>query len=291
MARASRVKDLLKWGVAELRKHGIDTSRLDAEVLLAHGMRRERLQLYLSLEDAPDEKLEPCYRALIGKRSAHTPVSYITGHKEFMSLDFMVNESVLIPRPETEILVETVGKLGKAGDRVLELGTGSGAIAVSLAKYNPELHIVATDISIEALRVARENARCHEVANRILFLQSDLFGAFQLRETFDWVVSNPPYISEDDLTHLPAGIRNYEPTLALDGGVDGLDVVRRIIEEAHTLLKSGGILAMEIGYKQSENIQKIADNTGKYSDCSIIEDYAGIPRVLYWGRDKEKDVF
>lgn len=290
MARASRVKDLLKWGVDELRKHNIDTSRLDAEVLLAHAMRKERLQLYLSLEDAPDEKLEPCYRALIGKRSAHTPVSYLTGYREFMSLDFIVNESVLIPRPETEILVETVGKLGKTGDRVLELGTGSGAIAVSLAKYNPELHVVATDISTKALRVARENARCHEVANRISFLQSDLFGAFSLRETFDWVVSNPPYISEDGLANLPAGIRNYEPTLALDGGADGLDVIRRIIAEAHIVLKLGGKLIMEIGCGQSEAIQEIADDTGRYSDCSIIEDYAGIPRVLYWGRDKKKDI-
>jgi len=287
MARASRVKDLLKWGVEELRKHGIDTSRLDAEVLLAHAMRKGRLQLYLALEDAPDEKLEPYYRALMGKRSAHMPVSYLTGHREFMSLDFMVNESVLIPRPETEILVETVGKLGKARDRVLELGTGSGAIAVSLAKYNPDLHVVATDISMEALRVARKNARRHEVMDRISFLQSDLLMAFSLRETFDWVVSNPPYISEGDLAHLPAGIRNYEPMLALDGGVDGLDVIRRIIAKAHILLKSGGKLAMEVGYEQSENIQKVANNAGRYSDCSIIEDYAGIPRVLYWSRGKE----
>jgi release factor glutamine methyltransferase len=332
-----RAKDLLQWAVSFLlRKCNAETPRLDAEVLLAHAMKKDRLQLYLDLEVAVDEESESYYRSLIGKRSACTPVSYLTGHKEFMSLDFMVNEDVLIPRPETEVLVETVCSLGKPGGRILELGTGSGAIAVSLAKYNPDWHIVATDLSFEALMVARENARCHRVIDRICFLQGDLSGGIAkskerkvrrrgseeargrvcevewrrgsegastrlhasssphiLRNTlshpytpgpFDWVVSNPPYIPTRDLARLPDGIRKYEPVLALDGGADGLDVIRRIIAEAYTVLKPAGRLALEIGYGQSEDVQKIADETGRYSDYFIVKDYSGIPRVFYCSR-------
>lgn len=316
--KGHRAKDLLQWAVSFLlRKCKAETPRLDAEVLLAHAMRKDRLQLYLDLEVAVDEESESYYRSLIGKRSACTPVSYLTGRKEFMSLDFMVNEDVLIPRPETEVLVETVCRLGKPGSRILELGTGSGAIAVSLAKYNPDWHIVATDLSFEALLVARENARCHRVIDRICFLQGDLSGGIAkskerkvrrrgsegasthlhasssphiLRNTlshpytpgpFDWVVSNPPYIPTGDLARLPAGIRKYEPVLALDGGADGLDVIRRIIAEAYTVLKPAGRLALEIGYGQSKHVQKIADETGRYSNYFIVKDYSGIARVFH----------
>ena len=209
------------------------------------------------------------------------PVSYLTGHKEFMSLDFIVNENVLIPRPETEVLVETVCRLGEPGSRVLELGAGSGAIAVSLAKYNPDWYVLATDLSMEALIVAQENARYHGVTDRVYFLQGDLLNAFSSRSKFDWVVSNPPYIPARDLAGLPAGIRRYEPILALDGGLDGLDVIRRIIAEAHRVLKPGGRLAIEIGYGQSEDVQEIASKTERYSGCSIVRDYSGISRVFH----------
>ena len=282
-----RVKSLLQWAVEELEKFHIETPRLDAEVLLAHAMRKERLQLYLALEETSDEELESYYRSLIGKRSDHTPVSYLTGHREFMSLDFVVDENVLIPRPETEILVETVSKLGKAGDLVLELGTGSGAIAVSLAKYNPRWHIVATDLSMAALLIARENARRHEVIDRISFVQADLLGAFSASHKFDWVVSNPPYIPERDLAQLSADVREYEPMLALNGGSDGLDVIRRIIAGACTVLKPGGTLAMEMGHGQSQDIQNIVNNTEKYSGCSIVKDYSGIPRVFYCNQNDD----
>ena len=276
-----RVKSLLQWAVEELEKFHIETPRLDAEVLLAHAMRKERLQLYLALEETSDAELESHYKSLIQKRSAHTPVSYLTGHREFMSLDFVVDENVLIPRPETEILVETVSKLGKAGDLALELGTGSGAIAVSLAKYNPGWHIVATDLSMAALRIARENTRRHEVIDRISFAQADLFRAFLPIRKFDRVVSNPPYIPERDLAQLPADVREYEPMLALNGGTDGLDVIRRIIAGAWTVLRSGGMLAMEMGHDQSGDVQSIVKVTGRYSDYSIVGDYSGIPRIFH----------
>jgi len=318
-----RAKDLIQWAVEKLRRCNVETPRLDAEVLLAHALKKNRLQLYLDSGEVVDEESESYYRTLIEKRSDLMPISYLTGHKEFMSLDFMVNEDVLIPRPETEILVETVCRLGKARSRVLELGTGSGAITVSLAKYNTDWRIVATDLSMEALLVARENACYHGVIDRVSFLQGDLLGGMAKSKeqrakgkgqearkrveptrrvapttfprshapslaplpyapgAFDWVVSNPPYIPTRDLAHLPAGIRKYEPILALDGGADGLDVIRRIIAEAYMVLKLGGRLAIEIGYGQSEDVQKIADETGRYSDYSIVKDYSGILRIFH----------
>jgi release factor glutamine methyltransferase len=278
--KAQCVKDLLQWAVKKLKQRGFETPRLDAEVLLAHAMKIDRLQLYLAFEDTVDKDSELYYRSMIAERLAYRPVSYLIGNKEFMSLDFIVNEDVLIPRPETEILVEMVCRQGKAGSRVLELGTGSGAIAVSLARCNLDWYIVATDLSMEAILVAQENARLHDVIDRISFVQGDLFSAFSRYSEFDWVVSNPPYIPTRDLADLPPGIRQYEPILALDGGPDGLSVIRRVISEAYTVLKPGGQLAIEIGYGQSDEVQNLAYETGKYSDFSIIKDYSGIPRVF-----------
>lgn len=274
------LKDLLQWAIDELRLRSVDTARLDAEVLMAHVLKRNRLELYLDPGEPVDKMVESHFRTLIGKRSAYAPVSYLTGHKEFMSLDFVVNEGVLIPRPETEILVETVCELGEAGARVLELGTGSGAVAVSVAKYKPDWRVAATDISMKALLVAQRNACNHQVIDRISFLQCDLLSALSLSSRFDCVVSNPPYISARALTRLHAGIRKYEPIIALDGGTDGLDLIRRIIAEAYLVLKPGGLLALEIGYEQGESTLQIADRSGEYSDCSLIKDYSGNHRVF-----------
>jgi release factor glutamine methyltransferase len=279
-SKAQCVKDLLQWATEKLKERNFETPRLDAEVLLAHAMKIDRLQLYLAFEDGVDKDSELYFKSMIAERLAYKPVSYLIGNKEFMSLDLIVNESVLIPRPETEILVETVCRQGKAGSRVLELGTGSGAIAVSLARCNSDWHIVATDLSMEAILVARENARFHDVIERISFVQGDLFSAFSRHSEFDWVVSNPPYIPTRDLADLSPGIRQYEPILALDGGIDGLSVIRRIISEAHTVLKPDGQLAIEIGYGLSDEVENLAYETGKYSEFSIIEDYSGVPRVF-----------
>lgn len=274
------MNDLLRWAIEQLRKSGVETPQLDAEVLLAYVLKRDRLRLYVEPEINIDRVQELRYRELISKRLERMPVAYITGHKEFMSLDFKVDQSVLIPRPETEILVEVVCKQGKAVSRVLEIGTGSGAIAVSLAKYNPEWRILAIDISMSAIRIAHENACRHEVAKRISFAQTNLFDAISFHGKFDWIVSNPPYIPTADLAKLSDEIRKYEPIIALDGGADGLTVIRHIIEDAHEFLKPDGQLAIEIGYGQSEMVRGIADEMGQYSDCSMIDDYRGIPRVF-----------
>ncbi len=288
------LKDLLDWGIQSLKNVGIETARLDAEVLLAHVLRKERGQLYIDMQEPVGEEGESRYRSFIGKRIAHTPVTYLTGHKEFMSLDFIVNESVLIPRPDTEVLVETVCKIGKPGSRVLELGTGSGAIAVSLAKYREDWRILATDLSMDALLAAKENARLNGVIDRVFFVQMDLFDALctMNRATpctincattglFDWVVSNPPYVPSEEISGLPYEISMYEPRLALDGGKDGLDVIRKILLDAYKVLKPDGNLAIEIGFGQGESVRVIADEVGRYSNCSIIKDYSGIPRVFY----------
>jgi len=277
--KVNRVKEVLEWAVKLLKYGNVEIPQLDAEVLLAHVLNKDRIQLYIYPDYVLNEEESSRYRALIYKRLAHVPVSYLTGHKEFMSLDFRV-DNVLIPRPETEILVETVCKLGDKGSKVLDLGTGSGAIAVSLAKYNPDWFILATDISIDALLTARENASHHNVLNQILFIQTNLFDCVSPNYKFDWIVSNPPYIPTGDLASLPDKVKK-EPIIALDGGYDGLDVINRIIKDAFVYLKPHGRLAIEIGYGQSECVQRIAYETGKYADYSVIKDYSGIPRVFY----------
>jgi release factor glutamine methyltransferase len=286
------VKDILKQSIKLLKDDGIETPRLDAEVLLSYVLNKDRSQLYIYPDYVLSDDENSRYRALIDKRLEHTPISYLTGHKEFMSLDFKVNGNVLIPRPETELLVETVCKFrsntplrpSQEGNgivrKVLDLGTGSGAIAVSIAKYNPDYLLLATDVSMSALFVARENVVHNDVINRVLFIQTDLFEGISPNNKLDWVVSNPPYIPTGDLSSLPDEIRNYEPILALDGGTDGLDVIKKIIENAFMFLKPSGHLAIEIGYGQSDDVQRIAEETGKYSDYDMIKDYSEIPRVF-----------
>lgn len=274
------IGSILTWATKTLKDEGIENPQLDAEVILAHLLKRERISLYLNLRKPLEKALELKYKSLIEERLKHKPISYIIGHKEFMSLDFKVNQNVLIPRPETEILVETICKVGISGSMVLELGTGSGAIAVSLAKYNQDWQIVATDISFQALLVASENARVHSVSKRVRFIQTNLFDGLSKSKLYDWVVSNPPYIPTSDLDTLPDDIRNYEPIIALDGGRDGLDIIKKILIHSPEVLKADGYLAIEIGCGQSNKIIDFAKALGNYSDCFTVNDYSGIPRVF-----------
>jgi release factor glutamine methyltransferase len=276
----SNVREIFGWGTEKLSKEGIPTARLDAEVLLAYVLNKDRNWLYLESESEVNISDKAFYKALIDKRLKHVPVSYLIGRKEFMSLDFQVNANVLIPRPETELLVDTISRLGNTESNILELGTGSGAIAVSLAKYNSRWLILATDISMDALLIARKNAIGHGVIGRISFIQTDLFAGIAVKAKFDWIVSNPPYISADELNALPEEVKEYEPIIALNGGNDGLDVIRRMINKAFSFLKADGRLAIEIGYGQIDDVKKIADEVGKYSDYFVINDYADIPRIF-----------
>ena len=281
-----RVVDLLEWTTRYFEQHGIPNPRLDAEVLLAHLLEKSRLQLYLHFEmPVFQEHLTP-YRDLIKKRIQHTPVSYLTNRKEFMSLDFYVDERVLIPRPETEQLVETIlrEKTGNS-ERLLELGTGSGVIATSLAVHQPEWEIIATDISEPALAVAEKNAETHVHTAHIQFLTGDLFEPIKAANPagniqFDWIVCNPPYIKKTEWDTLSPDIRDYEPEIALFAGDDGLAVIRRLIAEAPEYLAPNGKLILEIGETQADPVRHLIDAEPAYCTYNLIKDYAEKERIL-----------
>jgi len=276
----------LLWGAQVLRHAGIDNHRLDAEVLLRHVLNMEKEQLYVNGDAPISAGQEAEFRGLLLRRSRREPVAYITGHKEFWSLDFFVSPAVLIPRSETELLVEValqyVRRLASESPvKVLDVGAGSGAISVCLAKEQAASQISAVDISPVALDVARLNARRHGVADRIRFLAGDLFAPVKpLPETFDLIVSNPPYIRSGELPMLAPEIREWEPTVALDGGPDGLDTYRRIIEEGHSYLTTGGSIVIEIGADMASAVADLFSRSGCYGPASVYQDYAGKDRVI-----------
>ena len=280
------IRSALLWGAQVLSQAGLENSRLDAEVLLRHVLNMEKEQLCVN-GDAPisaGQQME--FRGLLLRRSRREPVAYITGHKEFWSMDFFVTPAVLIPRPETELLVEValqyVTQLASGSPvKVLDVGAGSGAISVCLAKGQAAWQIFAVDISPVALDVARLNARRHGVADRIRFLPGDLFAPIKpLPETFDLIVSNPPYIRSGELSMLAPEICEWEPTVALDGGVDGLDTYRRIIEEGHSYLTTGGSIVLEIGADMASAVADLFSRSGYYGPVSVYQDYAGKDRVI-----------
>ena len=280
------VVDLLDWTTGYFQQHGIPNPRLDAEVLLGHLLKKSRLQLYLHFEmPVFQEHLTP-FRELIKKRIAHTPVSYLTNRKEFMSLDFYVDERVLIPRPETEQLVETILTAETENfQRLLELGTGSGVIATCLAVQHSEWEIVATDISESALAVARKNAEIHACTAQIKFLSGDLFEPVAAicangDAQFDWIVCNPPYIKNTERDTLSPDVRDHEPEIALFAGSDGLDVIRRLIAEAPKYLAPTGKLILEIGATQANTIRTLLEAESAYATYKLFKDYAGKERIV-----------
>ncbi len=280
------VKKLLLWTTGYFTQHGIPNPRLDAEVLLSHLLEKSRLQLYLDF-DMPifQEHLTP-FREFIKKRIARTPVSYLTNRKEFMSLDFYVDERVLIPRPETEQLVETaltagseVSLEGASTLRALDLGTGSGVIAISLAVQRPESDIIATDISEEALAVAQKNAETHNCTEHITFLKGDLFEPVTARH-FDWILCNPPYIKSAERDTLSADVRDREPEIALFAGDEGLAVIRRLIAEAPDYLVPNGKLIFEIGDTQAAEVCSLLEAQPAYRTYELLKDYAQKERIV-----------
>ncbi len=266
------------------KEHSIDSPRLTAEILLAHSLDLRRLDLYLQY-DRPlqnDELLD--YKALIRRRVQHEPVAYIIGEKGFFESDFQVTKHVLIPRPETEILVEEALKLlahdpiDVRGKKVLELGTGSGAIVVSLAKAAPRHLYMANDISLSALEIAKKNA-CRIAGNRICFFAGNWFSSLKDVPGFDLVVSNPPYIPLADIQCLAPEIRKYEPKTALDGGHDGLLCFRGILKDAHRHLVPGGSLLLEMGFDQKEGLENLSKLHPEYESIEFIKDLSGHNRV------------
>jgi len=274
----------LKLATQALDRPGIDTPRLDAEVLLMHVLGWTRAQLYTHPEHTLDAPTLATLESLIARRVQGAPVAYLTGWKEFFGLRFKVDRRVLIPRPETELLVERAlawsATLETQNSKltIADIGTGSGAIAIALATHLPHATVFAIDTSASALQVAAENVRSHALADRVRLLQGDLLAPLPAR--VDLIVANLPYIPTAEIPGLPDHIRDYEPVSALDGGEDGLDVIRRLIQQSPEKLLTHGALMLEIGATQGATATALARQQFPTGSISIIRDYAGRDRVL-----------
>lgn len=277
------VGEAVVWATALLGSAGVDTPRLDAECLLAYLLACDRLHLYAAIEEPLPGPIFEEYRTLVARRQAREPLAYLVGTKEFWSLSLKVTSAVFIPRPETESLIETALQwLGELPTPVIaDIGCGSGAIAVAMAKTLQSGRVYATDISGAALEVARENARVHGVGGQIAFLQGDLLGPLLvqgLAGQCDLIASNPPYIVTRDLADLPPEV-HYEPVEALDGGPDGLAGHRRIIAGVPALLRSGGLLVLEMAPEQGASLTRIFRDQGSFSEIAIVPDLCGRERI------------
>lgn len=266
----------LREGIDKLKAASIQEYESDARILFEWATGLSRSEFILKANEELDDKLYANYKLALARRIEKIPVQYITGTQCFMGYDFLVNENVLIPRFDTEILVEQVLKRLKAGDRLLDICTGSGCIAISLKLLAHNIECTATDISEAALEIARQNAIRYDL-NDIKFVRTDLLEG--LEGEYDVIVSNPPYIESHVVEELADEVKNREPRLALDGGADGLVFYRRLVEEAWPHVKSGGLMAFEIGYNQGIAVTSLMKDVGM-TDIEIIKDYAGLDRVV-----------
>ncbi|MEP7340536.1 MAG: peptide chain release factor N(5)-glutamine methyltransferase [Acidobacteriota bacterium] len=281
------IAETLKQASEQLRAASVPNDVLDAQTLLAEALGKDRTYLIVNFNQQLPDNLLAQYQTLIGRRTSGEPLQYITGHQEFFGLEFEVTSDVLIPRPETEILVEETIRLvhqnNIAEPVILDVGTGSGCIAVTLARELSAARVIACDISHAALNVARRNAAKHKLEDRMQFIKSDLLSAFP--ETFfktgfaDFILSNPPYVAAHELPGLQREVRDWEPHLALSDFADGLSFYRRLLEEAPARLKPGGYLICEMGYTQSETVTAMV-NHQVWDEPRLIDDLQGIPRTM-----------
>ena len=282
------LKDVLSKGIEILRNAKIETPEVDAGVILCSVLKCDRVFLYTHSDDDLDDGVKKRFFDAISSRSSGMPVQYITGRQEVMSLEFNVNSHVLIPRHDTEVLVETVMAFAEncrpSGHalQILDIGTGSGCIAVSLAYYIENCHVTAVDISEEAIKTAYENSEINGVKHKIDFKRSNLFESLK-GERFDIIVSNPPYIPAGDIGGLQKEVKDFEPLTALDGGEDGLNFYRAIIAEAPDFLKPDGLIAFEVGYNQAGAVLEMLRDC--FYGVGTVKDLGGIDRVVY-GRRK-----
>ena len=293
------IRTALKQGMADLRAAEVSSHTLAAEVLLMHALGRDRAWMYSHHEEILDPATTQKYFQLIGRRAAGQPTQYLTGHQEFWGLDFEVTPAVLIPRPETEHVMEVaLARLGERGLKihmdtglpretlhVADVGTGSGCLAVALAYELPHAEIIATDSSAAALEIARRNAARNQVADRIRFIEADLLALPGNKRTpepfFDLIVSNPPYIAGSDAASLQREVRDHEPHAALFAGPTGTEIYERLVAEARNQLRDRGILVLELGYNSAEPVRAMFDATSTaWTNVSITMDLVGIPRIL-----------
>ncbi len=278
------MKEFLNWSIGRLNQAGIDFPRMEAEAFLAGALKLCREEIYRRPERVLTESEKTILYNFVGRRVLREPVAYIIERKEFWSLDFKITPDVLIPRPETETLVETLLLISRKNPdklplRLLEIGTGSGAIAVVAAQEIPDCQVTATDYFLEALAVAKLNAENHRVQDKINFIKSDMFSGLPI-VLYDYIVSNPPYIQTSRLNDLMTDVIEFEPRSALDGGSDGLSFYKRIIPEALSYLKKGGAVILEIGETQAKAVTSLFYQEGQYEEIKVIRDYSGYDRVV-----------
>jgi release factor glutamine methyltransferase len=276
---------LLEWTTDYLKQHGADSPRLDAEVLLASARGCSRIELYTSFREPADDTLRTQFRDLIRRRSEGAPVAYLVGHREFYSLDFKVTPDVLIPRPETELLVVTLldyikERDGNAKVNIVDVGTGSGVLAACVAVHAPQVSITAVDISPAALAIATENFATHKVADRVNAVQGDLLSGFPPQPAFDFIVSNPPYVSEAEHAGLAPDVRDHEPKLALVSGPSGTEIIERLIAESAERLRPGGRLLIELSPLIHTQVLALFAADGRFGEVETIKDLARHPRVV-----------
>lgn len=332
--------DTLKFSAEELAEAGVPNAALEAEVLLCEVLGKGRAELFAEPNAILDDQMEKAFLEKLSQRKEGVPLSYVAGKAYFRYLDLEVRPGVLIPRPETELLVEEVKKWianseqwtvkrkktsdhrlvtsdegnpqdqgktpsplrgerwGKGknerrttynrsqatgnGPRILDIGTGSGAIALSLVYEIPDAQVTGVDVSEAALKIAANNARKHGLQSRVKLMRSNIFEGLgkKFHRFFDVIVSNPPYIESDEISKLQCEVKDFEPREALDGGPDGLDFYRRILSQAHLFLREGGLIALEIGFGQAETVAELIETAGCYGEVTIIADYAGIDRII-----------
>ncbi len=281
-ARVSTIFDILSWATQELQGGSVLSPQTEAERIVGDAVRLSRAELYLNRQQAVASSEFAFIKRAVADRVTGRPLQYILGHQQFRHLDLVCREGVLIPRPETELLVEkALSELKSSeGGVTLDIGCGTGAIAVSIAFENKDAMVYASDISTEALSLAKENARIAGVSDRVHVIESNLFANLEgLKEQLNVIISNPPYISSGGIGQLQREVQ-FEPRAALDGGEDGLDFYRAIIEDAPEYLRPGGVLLFEIGVGQAGAIVDILENSGMFADVEVFKDYAGIERIV-----------
>ncbi|MCL5773178.1 MAG: peptide chain release factor N(5)-glutamine methyltransferase [Firmicutes bacterium] len=279
-----KIGDALKWATSFLLDSGVESARVDSEILLQRILDADKGKVLSNADEVIKDNHAAVYQEMVRKRSEGVPTAYLVGTREFMSLEFVVNSNVLIPRPETEFLVEEaldfLKKKGTNSPAVLDIGTGSGAIGIALAFYYPGTRVWATDISERALEVARINAENIGVSSFLKFCQGDLFSALPGGLKFDCILSNPPYISGEELKNLDETVRDFEPEVALVAPDESISFHKRIINEAPGFMKKGALLGMEMGIGQEAQVKILLQEAGCYNNINMIKDLSGIFRVI-----------
>ena len=272
------IRSILSWSKKYLEDKGIESPRLDTELLLANALCIKRIDLYLDMDRPLMEDELAAYRGLLSRRAHKEPIAYILGEREFYSRSFLVNKNVLIPRPDTEMLVEQTIQRAPQNGHILELGVGSGAVIVSVLAEREDLTGIGSDINAQAIVVAQENAREHGVSTRIRFFVGE--GLSALRAEFPLIVMNPPYISLTEAPGLQEDVILYEPHSALFGGNDGLDIIKEILLHVRGHLSVGGVFIMEAGYRQKDAVEELVRSAGGIRTAAWLKDLSGIERVI-----------